>query len=243
MSTREQRALAHFGSKRYRVLMGSGVLQTLPKRDFSSQTAGDLRPRAEPVLRQLLLGHDGRFSSVVDLRGVRLPDDKNHPAEYWSARVDNVEISNVDFSYAILPVNLRASNLSRITFDEATLDRVNLDKAVLVSCSFRNAKVVANMDDTECRHCDFAGTRFGATGSLKEFGGRRTRFVSCLFDGAPFRRVEFRAARFENCTFQGAKFESSDFRGARFSGDSPHREQFDSKCHLSPVSPPESTVA
>jgi hypothetical protein len=32
-----------FESKRYLVLVGSGVLQILPKRDFSSQAAGELR--------------------------------------------------------------------------------------------------------------------------------------------------------------------------------------------------------
>src|SRR5438874_2477484 len=41
-----------FESKRYLVLMGSGVFQILPKRDFSSQTAGELRQLIRENLAQ-----------------------------------------------------------------------------------------------------------------------------------------------------------------------------------------------
>jgi uncharacterized protein YjbI with pentapeptide repeats len=199
--------------------------------------------QAEASLRQLLVTHDGVFRHTVDLRGVKLPDDKNHPAEYWFTHAAGVDIKNVDLSYAILAVSLRGSRLTHVILDDATLDRVNLDRAVLVDCSFRNAKILAKMDDTEFRGCDFTGALLGATSSLKEFGGRRTKFVACSFEGTHFRRVEFRASRFENCTFDGARFEASDFRGARFSGNSPQPHQFDASCQTSPTTSSESTVA
>jgi uncharacterized protein YjbI with pentapeptide repeats len=186
----------------------------------------------EPVLRRLLLEHDGLFPEVVDLRGVRLPDDKNHPSTYWFAHAANMKIQNIDFSYATLALSLARSALTRVAFDQAVLDCVNMDHAAAEHCSFRQAKIVANMDAAEFHACDFAGALFGATSSLKEFGGRRTRFIACSCDGARFRRVEFRASRFENCTFEGTRFESCDFRGARFDGSKPRSEQFESTCRL-----------
>jgi uncharacterized protein YjbI with pentapeptide repeats len=187
----------------------------------------------EVALQRLLLEHNGRFPELVDFRGIRVPDDKQHPSVYWFVHTANMEIQNVDFSYATLALNMARSSLNRVKFDEAVLDRVNLDHAALMNCSFRNAKIIANMDAAESRDCDFTGALFGATSSLKEFGGRRTRFIACCFDGARFRRVEFRAARFEDCTFEGTRFESSDFRGARFIGSRPRTDQFETTCRLS----------
>lgn len=187
-------------------------------------------------LRRLLNDDDAQFQAVVDLRGVRVPDDQNQPSDLWYGNCVRTRVANVDLSHSRLEISFKASSVSNTKFDNAVLDRVDFDQAVIIQCSFQKAKLVANMDDTRVIGCDFSGATFGATSSAKEFGGRRTKFTDCNFENALFRRVEFRATRFQNCSFAGARFESCDFRGARFDGASPGSEQFDENCLLSSAS-------
>jgi uncharacterized protein YjbI with pentapeptide repeats len=73
------------------------------------------------------------------------------------------------------------------------------------------------MDDAVFDGCNFREARF--KGHLFEGnGGRRTRFISCTFDSAQFKCVEFRACRFVNCTFQDSEFLNADMKTSRFEG-------------------------
>jgi len=183
-------------------------------------------------LRRLLVDHDGLFDKLVDLRGIRLPDDVNHPRELWLTHLVDTSIQNIDLSFSHIDLAFARSRLRNVSFAQAVLDRVNLNKTILDDCVFRNAKLAVFLDDARVTRCDFTGALFRATRS-DECGGRRTRFVDCQFDSAIFRRVQLRATRFEGCSFHNTQFIGSDLRGTRFDRGTPEQGQFDAACVLS----------
>ena len=188
-------------------------------------SAGYLEQLTAPLL-QLKSERRASFDPPLDLRGIRLPDE-NFPADLWIAELQRADIEGIDFSYATVGANLGEAKLRNIRFDFAKLDRVNFSKARMECCSFKSANLIVRMNDTIVESTDFTAAKFGGTSSAQEFGGRRTTFVGCNFDGALFRRVEFRASKFTNCTFVNAKFEKSDLRGAKFAGSAPEAAQFE----------------
>jgi len=184
----------------------------------------------EPELRMILIDHNAEFERTLDLRGIKIPDDVNHPRDLWHVGIVDGILTNIDFTFGDLGLNIIGSVVENINFSSTRFSRVILDQTSLRKCSFSKANLVVNMNDTTSTDCDFSGALFGATRSLKEFGGRRTTFTQCDFSETQFRRVEFRASTFIDCIFEGTRFQGCDMRGATFAGKRPTSSQFNHSC-------------
>ena len=169
---------------------------------------------------------DGNSKSISkqDWRGISC-ENFDYPQEFMYTYLTEAILIEVDFSYSELCQNLSNCTFEKVNFTKAKFDQCCLANSKILDSNFTQSKIVASMDDAVLESCTFFKATFGATSSLKEFGGRRTTFENCDFTETNFRKVEFRASKFINCTFESTKFESCDLRGVKFIGEQPEENQ------------------
>jgi fluoroquinolone resistance protein len=157
-----------------------------------------------------------KYQGPVDLRGLSVGASPKHVLH--QVNFVGTEISRVDFSSGSFSMSLSDAVLREVSFAEAEFDGCTFVKTQAVGCSFDGAVMMAYLDDARFEACSFKETRIRSRGRrlILEFGGKRTVFERCVFQGAVFERVLLRAARFRNCVFERCEFTQCDLSGARF---------------------------
>jgi len=148
---------------------------------------------------------------AIQYVGVKLGIDDNASGDLIGASLSNIQFVDSDFA-----ANFSAGTFHNMAFTKCRFDRINMRKSSWHSCSFNKSTMVPDMTDAVFEECSFVGTRI--CGLNQGYGGRRTKFVRCVFQDCVFDRVQFLAGRMTDCDLGNLKLQRSDLRGTTNNG-------------------------
>lgn len=158
----------------------------------------------------------------VDISGIELSAVAT-PEILRLCSLYNSNITESNISYSKIELSMSDSTISRSLFSHSKIHTIFSNCNVELT-DFTKSEFLSNLNDSIFTQCIFDNVKFKGRG-LKEYGGRRTKFINCSFKNALFKRVEFRASQFINCSFEDTLFDHCDLRGTKFIGSFPTMEQ------------------
>ena len=200
-----------------------------PKLSSGELDRDALRAHEAWVKRGQRTGDKGRLVLI----GILATGERIGAAELSGAKLDDVDFTEVDLSYALLvgaeltgaclaranltSVSMHDAKIHGAIFDGAAMALAKFERAVVKGASFAGADLDRSQwQSAQATDTTFDGTRFG-----------NAALDDATFAGCSFHRVDFspttarpaattRRARFEQCDLRSTRWEGRDLSGAIF---------------------------